>query len=691
MDKIKNSLKLYYNSFKRSFDFDGIPSEGEYRNFVQITAIIFAVLFLGFITRYDNAVIMINGEITSVRVFPGASLFACYLAVAMFPLAGITARRFNYIGLERKYILTTVNFAFRKLLMLFLFVPLLLFIVSSIIHKSISVLAEGVFLSGQFVIFGSYVLTTSMPAYFSILILVVWLFVLKDMHKLKNRLLKAEIKKNLATTKNAKLPFLKRHKKLCIWLLAYLIIICLLSTVTHIFVATIVATALYGIIFVLLFALPYFVILSVFSYLPLPSLSGYPLFVVIGLVILVLAIIIYGGFFFLRRVQNRYITIFVPLALLCVWFPLRAWKTSFDMITSANYVEQKVESIGDRQLNALTVPLLKAVAAKNPQQNILISAHNIYQGLGMLTNGANGTMLEKLKTILGSDSLEQINAKSREIINHHSSALKFSNKMKFIKKHLDKNFKKAIDDNYSVRFASANDPCSITYTSQVTFASAWDKKFSRSYMGDFYTPQGKISVPMMSDYRNVYIANGSNFRILALPYKSGDIFYIILPDKKEQYNLSFDSEGSAQTYTIDDVLQSLSAEALDIPFEKHQMRIVLPKFELRQNIPLQDILARMGLGDLFVQGKASLNKILSDEAGKDLRCAPKNIHIEDMMQDNFIKVDENGTTAVSIQFIVMNYATGGNIVYPFVVDRPFIFMINNGAFAGIIYNPLEKE
>ena len=88
---------------------------------------------------------------------------------------------------------------------------------------------------------------------------------------------------------------------------------------------------------------------------------------------------------------------------------------------------------------------------------------------------------------------------------------------------------------------------------------------------------------------------------------------------------------------------------------------------------------------------AELNNVLSSEANTQ-DCSQLAIHIESFNQKNKIKVNETGTAAISYQQIEINYATGSviNISDPFIVDRPFIFMINNGAFMGIINDPTQK-
>lgn len=696
MNKIKKSLILYYNSFKRSFDLNGKPTDGEFGNFIAISAIILIGLSLGLFPWYDETLIDFYEKTFIVPLFLGTSLFVCYLTFAMFPLVGIISRRFHQAELDYKCIATTLNMATQKVFLLpilFVLFCIIFSLLSSRSIDSVNIIAA-VFI--QYSIAILYAVINAIPMYLALIILALWLFILRNMDNLKIRLLKFAQKREM----RAKLPFMKRF-----WWIKYLVIYLGLIVLMVTFDLTRYTpfAALAALCFILGVGIILYLFVRVFlsfSLLILFFLSiGACLLQVspslrfIIYVVAIIGAILYFEQYFSKK-HSQFIVVFLPIALICFGLPLQGWRVSFNILGQTNYVEQKPESIGDKQLNALTIPLLKAATAQNPQKNILISAHNVYQGLGILANGATGQMLEKLKAILGSDSLEQINAKSRDVIEHHSSALKFKNKIEVAQQHLDKNFKKAIDENYSISFDSARDACSIAQTSVITFASTWKTQFDTVSMKTFHAPHGDIKVPMMQSMREVYIANGSNFRVIALPYKSGDIFYIILPDSEESLNGygALMHENNAKTITLDEVLQSLSAEALDIPFEKHIIDIAIPLFEVEQNVNFQNIFNRLGLGNLFVRGQSGLDNILSPNAVKDTTtlCEPQNIHIQDFTQKNKIKVDEKGTVAVSVQLDFIMYATGGYISLPFIVNRPFIFMINNGAFAGIIYNPLEK-
>ena len=117
---------------------------------------------------------------------------------------------------------------------------------------------------------------------------------------------------------------------------------------------------------------------------------------------------------------------------------------------------------------------------------------------------------------------------------------------------------------------------------------------------------------------------------------------------------------------------------------------MIPTFEFSENVNLETALTSLGLGNLFVRLESELNNILSSKANTE-NCSKDLIHIKSFNQKNKIKVNEKGTVAISYQQIILSATMGSGISDPFIVDRPFIFMINNGAFIGIINDPTQKE
>ncbi|CAN1813913.1 WZCI [Linum perenne] len=75
------------------------------------------------------------------------------------------------------------------------------------------------------------------------------------------------------------------------------------------------------------------------------------------------------------------------------------------------------------------------------------------------------------------------------------------------------------------------------------------------------------------------------------------------------------------------------------------------------------------------------------------------LHIEKVIQNAYIDVDEKGTEAAAVTAVIMGtYSCGGPPEIPveeFVADHPFMFMIVERdsravIFAGAVFNPLDQ-
>ena len=676
MDRLKNILKLYIDSWKRSFDLNGEEKADEFASFSLISGLLGVILTIIFISSYETSAFSINdGDIFTVNNYLGVAIFWCYMSFAMFPLAGLVVRRLNSYEIDIGKVFRILNRPIKYILTaLILCLVLLSLSMGSILD--LPSLIQMLFLWSCF--FSLYVGFV----FFSVLG-----YQLYSINNLKNYLER------------------KQYKKIKVSIAIIISALIMLETVRIFGIAegSIIGSM---IILAIIIVLKYFTQTLLLVVLILTLFNN-----IIGFICLICAISTVIITFFCKKIDMKYLKLYIPIIFICFLLPFNlpnpptgSWGTVINNLTGVNYVEQKVESIGDKQINSLAIPLLKTMSAEKPEKNLLISVHNIYQGLGLLANGAEGETAMKLKELLGQNDLSKINEKSKEIMTHHSTATKYNNKLHMMKKHLNRNFQKALKE-YDIKLSASKKECTINYESKIEFASVWKTQFGNHLRNeDFYTPHGVIRVPMMSDEREVYIAQGEGFRILALPYKSGDNFYIILPDDvwknnesrynpfDDEYDSSEEKQLQQSSTSLDEILQKLTPEALNLKFEQHKIELSIPVFELSQKISFKSALKALGLGNLFTRGLSELNNILSAEADT-IECARNNISIEDINQQNKIKVNEKGTAAISIQTIIVSYATGvkAGIDAPFIVDRPFIFMINNGTFAGIINDPSVKE
>ncbi len=679
MGKLKNILKLYVDSWKHSFNLKGKEKDGEFASFFLISGLLGIILTIIFISSYETSAFSINdGGIHTVNNYLGVALFWCYMSFAMFPFAGLVARRLNSYEIDISKVFSILNRPIKYILIACILASM---IIGLVVAGNIFTGLEIMLPLTQILFFGAYIFSL----YIGFVFFLILGYQLYSIYNLREYL---ERKKN------------KKSKVIIAIIIGGLILL----------VSSMMSGIRVRVIDILLIIAAMILVFKYFTQTTFLIILIAALFHnIIGFICSICVISAVVIVFFCKKINMNYLKLYAPIIFICFLLPFNlpnpstgSWGTVINNLTGTNYVEQKVESIGDKQINSLAIPLLKTMSEEKPGKNLLISVHNIYQGLGLLANGAEGETAKKLKELLGQNDLSKINEKSKEIIAHHSTATKYNNKLYMTKKHLSQNFKNALN-KYNIKLSAPKKECTINYESKIEFASVWKTKFGNHLRNEaFYTPHGVIRVPMMSDEREVYIAQGEGFRVLALPYKSGDNFYIILPDdvwknNKRRYNPFDDEYDSSEekqfqqsTTSLDEILQKLTPEALNLKFEQHKIELSIPVFELSQKISFKSALKALGMGNLFARGSSELNNILSAEADTT-ECARNNIFIEDIDQQNKIEVNEKGTVAISIQMITAGYATGIDIDAPFIIDRPFIFMINNGAFVGIINDPSAKE
>jgi len=162
-----------------------------------------------------------------------------------------------------------------------------------------------------------------------------------------------------------------------------------------------------------------------------------------------------------------------------------------------------------------------------------------------------------------------------------------------------------------------------------------------------------------------------NCKAIELPYVDNKLsLFLILPD-----------------HTVTDihaVERSLTVDHLDNITESFNMRkrkvdIWIPRFKLDEKMGLEDVLAKMGIVDLFQEGKADLSGMNSS----------KGLHISKVLHRAFVEVNEEGSeAAAATALVVVCYSS--MISKPeepceFRADHPFLFFIRDNATKSILF------
>ncbi|KAG8522052.1 LOW QUALITY PROTEIN: Leukocyte elastase inhibitor, partial [Galemys pyrenaicus] len=158
-------------------------------------------------------------------------------------------------------------------------------------------------------------------------------------------------------------------------------------------------------------------------------------------------------------------------------------------------------------------------------------------------------------------------------------------------------------------------------------------------------------------------------RVLELPYKGRELsMVILLPDNIEDASTGL--EKIEQQLTLEKIREWTNPQNMsDIDVHVH-----LPKFKLEESYNLSSHLARLGVEDLFILGKADLSGMT----------ATRDIFISKIVHKAFVEVNEEGTEAAAATASIATYC----MLMPeenFLADHPFIFMIRHNPSGSILF------
>jgi len=202
----------------------------------------------------------------------------------------------------------------------------------------------------------------------------------------------------------------------------------------------------------------------------------------------------------------------------------------------------------------------------------------------------------------------------------------------------------------------------------IYFKGTWTYEFDEEQTqdGTFTLPDGsKKTCKMMnqeSDFR--YFENG-DFQAIDLPYGDGNFrMTIFLP------HLGKD---------VDSLIVQLNQESWNQwinSFHKQKLTLHLPKFKLKYEIKLNDVLKALGMEVAFSSSQADFTKMYKKED------VGLNLYISEVKHKTFVEVNEQGTEAAAVTSVEMQLKSAGTFM---TVDRPFIFAIRENQSETILF------
>jgi serpin B len=165
-------------------------------------------------------------------------------------------------------------------------------------------------------------------------------------------------------------------------------------------------------------------------------------------------------------------------------------------------------------------------------------------------------------------------------------------------------------------------------------------------------------------------AEGDGWVAAGLPYVGGELaLALVVPDDLASFETGLDGEGLA------DLLQRLMPQG--------QVRVVMPRWDFRSRVALNNVLAGLGMPRAFDPERADFTAMTAEER----------LYLTHVLHEATVTVDEKGTEAAAATAAVLG-VTSAPVGPPteVVATRPFMFVIHDVAtttplFIGRVVDP----
>ena len=341
----------------------------------------------------------------------------------------------------------------------------------------------------------------------------------------------------------------------------------------------------------------------------------------------------------------------------------------------------------------LSLELLKADLSE--EKNTVISPFSIYTIADLLANGAQNETLAKLREKItdpqGKLSLADINSLLLQYEKSFSPAVEihnsvWGNKFRFgyIKtvrslkadifvlpestgKINDWVEKKTHGYIKNIMEKKKTGPDELFLVNTVYFNDKWQNKFDAADTKEeeFHSlrlPKEPDLVKMMyQEQDDIPYYEDDKLQAIRLFYKKGDHIDIILPNKYGNFKKT---------------VSELTARDLQFDYQYKKVRIWLPRFKVSYNLELNDYFKNWRI------------PLFADDKDRDLTVMCGECFVEKIIHKAEIVLDEEGTVAAAATVVDGWYTAMAEKEEPkvFKADHPFIYIINDGLFAGAYVN-----
>lgn len=217
----------------------------------------------------------------------------------------------------------------------------------------------------------------------------------------------------------------------------------------------------------------------------------------------------------------------------------------------------------------------------------------------------------------------------------------------------------------------------LVLTNAIYFKGTWQWQFDekKTQEQNFkITPDNIVQAQMMRmnpEKTRFNYAQSDDLQILELPYKGDRISMLILLPKDDLKSI----EKNLTSEKLNEYKSEMTETKLD--------SIVIPKFEFDTKYFMKETLANLGMSTAFT--------VDADFSGMT---GIKDLFIDFVIHQAYVKVDEEGTEAAAATAVGMALTAMSEQTNDFIADHPFIFIIQdktnaNTLFLGRVIDPTK--
>ena len=202
----------------------------------------------------------------------------------------------------------------------------------------------------------------------------------------------------------------------------------------------------------------------------------------------------------------------------------------------------------------------------------------------------------------------------------------------------------------------------LVLTNALFFKAPWPEELYRQPKTTPFTrPDGStVDAEMLVATRSFAYQQGNGWQAVTLPYAGDDLaMTLLVPDEGKLAEV----EGELDAAILEEVMADGEPTTVQLAF---------PAFDLDQRAPIGDVLKGLGVTAPFTT-ETDFEPMSTDPAADGL-------HVDDIVHQATVTVDEFGTEASAATAVTMS-ATGMPVdPIEVTVDRPFLFVIHDTAF-----------